>query len=94
MLLGGKKWKQRFAYTAGEKCSSFTLNQRALWTNSWSIEGFALICLKSNILQDVCFEGPVGGGGGRGSLQSVKGSCVLRRFKKKNFMVVELRTYI
>ena len=92
MLLGGKKWKQRFAYTAGEKCSSFTLNQRALWTNSWSIEGFALICLKSNILQDVCFEGPVGGG--RGSLQSVKGSCVLRRFKKKNFMVVELRTYI
>ena len=38
-----------------------------------SNEGLVLICLKCNILQDVC----VGGGGG---LQSVKGSCVLRRF--------------
>ena len=36
------------------------------------IEGFVLICLKSNMLQDVYVEG--------GSLQSVKGSCVLRRF--------------
>ena len=36
-----------------------------------SIEGFVLICSKSNILQDVC----VGGGGD--VLQSVKGSCVL-----------------
>ena len=37
-----------------------------------SIEGFVLICSKSNILQDVCV-----GGGGEGVLQSVKGSCVL-----------------
>ena len=35
-----------------------------------------------------------GGGEGRGGLQSVKGSCVFGRFKKKKFMVVELRTYI
>ena len=41
-----------------------------------SIEGFVLISLKSNTSRDVCVEG---GGGGEG-LQSVKGSCVLRRF--------------
>ena len=40
-----------------------------------SIEGFVLICSKSNILQDVCVGG--GGGVGEGVLQSVKGSCVL-----------------
>ena len=38
-------------------------------------QGFVLICLKNNILEDVCVEGEGGGG-----LWSVKGSCVLRRF--------------
>ena len=46
-----------------------------------SIEGFVLSCLRSNIYKMFVLGG--GGGRGRGSLQSVKGSCVLRRFKKK-----------
>ena len=43
-----------------------------------SIKGFVLICLKSNILQDVC--GKRVGGRGRGGIQSIKGSCVLSIF--------------
>ena len=45
-----------------------------------SIEGFVLICLKVTVYRMFVLRGGGGGGVGEGGLQSVKGSCVLRRF--------------
>ena len=49
-----------------------------------SVEGFVLTYLKSNSYKMFVLRGG-GGGEGEGGLQSVKGSCVSRRFEEKRF---------